>query len=120
MTHTSLNTAKKTSTRTRRHARIRARVSGTAARPRLAVFRSNKALYAQLIDDERAVTLAAADSRAEKGATLRERSVTLGIAIGAKAKEKGIEKVVFDRGGFQYEGIVAAFAESARAAGLVF
>ncbi len=113
-------TAKKTTTRMRRHARIRARVAGTAARPRLAVFRSNKALYAQLIDDEKAVTMAAVDSRKEKGATPRERAIALGNALGAKAKEKGIEKVVFDRGGFQYEGVIAAFAESARSTGLVF
>lgn len=113
-------TAKKTSTRTRRHARIRARVVGTAMRPRLAVFRSNRALYAQLIDDEHAVTIVAADSRKESGATLREQSIIVGGVVGAKAKEKGIEKVVFDRGGFQYEGVIAAFAESVRAAGLVF
>lgn len=120
MTKITAKTAKKTATRTRRHARIRARVVGTAARPRLAVFKSNIALYAQLIDDERAVTIVAVDSRKEKAGTLRERSTTLGSLLGAKAKQKGIEKVVFDRGGFQYEGVIAAFAESARAAGLVF
>lgn len=114
------HTAKKTSTRTRRHARIRSRVSGTAVRPRLVVFRSNRALYAQLIDDERAVTIVAADSRTESSATLHARSAILGSTIAEKAKEKGIKKVVFDRGGFQYEGAVAAFADGARAAGLVF
>lgn len=106
--------------RVRRHARIRARVRGTESRPRLAVFRSNHALYVQLIDDERSATVVAADSRKEKGATLRERSTMLGSTVGAKAKEKGIEKVVFDRGGFKYQGAIAAFAESAREAGLVF
>lgn len=113
-------TAKKITTRTRRHARIRARVAGTSERPRLAVFRSNTALYAQLIDDKHAVTIVAADSRRAMGATPRERAISVGAAVGAKAKEKGIEKVVFDRGGFQYEGIIAACASAARAAGLVF
>lgn len=120
MNKTAKRTAKKTRTRVRRHARIRARVVGTASRPRLAVFRSNRALYAQLIDDGRAVTIVAVDSRKEKGATLREQSISMGIAVGAKAKEKKIAQVVFDRGGFQYQGAIAAFAESARAAGLVF
>ena len=120
MKNTSAKTAKKAVTRTRRHTRIRARVSGTASRPRLAVFRSNRALYAQLIDDERAITIVAADSRKEKGATLREQSTSMGASVGAKAKEKGIEQVVFDRGGFQYQGAIAAFADSARATGLVF
>ncbi|MBI4086937.1 50S ribosomal protein L18 [Candidatus Kaiserbacteria bacterium] len=112
-------TAKKNN-RARRHARIRARVRGTESRPRLAVFRSNQALYVQLIDDEQSNTIVAADSRKEKGATLRERSTLLGVTVGAKAKEKGIEKVVFDRGGFRYQGAIAAFAESARSAGLAF
>lgn len=116
----SSRTAKKRNTRVRRHTRIRARVAGSAERPRLAVFKSNRALYAQIIDDAVAVTLAAADSRKEMGTTLRERAVALGAALGAKAKEKGIERVVFDRGGFQYEGVIAAFAESARGTGLVF
>ncbi len=113
-------TAEKTQKRQRRHARIRARVTGTADRPRLAVFRSNHALYAQVINDEQAVTLAAADSRTAKGASLRERAVVVGTVLGEQAKEKGVTKVVFDRGGFQYRGVVAAFAESARAAGLEF
>lgn len=116
----SPKTAKKTITRTRRHRRVRARVAGTAERPRLAVFRSNRVLYAQIIDDARAITLAAADSRAAEGATLRERAVHAGSALAAQAKERGIAKVVFDRGGFQYEGVVAAFADSVRTAGLEF
>ena len=111
---------KKRDNRLRRHARIRARVNGTTERPRLSVFRSNVALYAQLIDDEHAMTLVAVDSRKEKGATLRERAAGLGAVLGEKAKVKGIDKVVFDRGGFQYQGAIAGFAESARAAGLVF
>lgn len=110
----------KTYKRNRRHARIRARISGTADRPRLAVFRSNRAIYAQLIDDERGTTIAAADSRSSTGATLRERSEAVGVAIASAAKEKGIERVVFDRGGFQYQGVIALLAESARKAGLLF
>ena len=84
------------------------------------MFRSNAALYAQLIDDERAMTLAAADSRNEKGMTLRERAASLGATLGEQAKAKGVETVVFDRGGFQYQGAIAAFADGARAAGLIF
>jgi len=110
----------KTYRRTRRHARIRARVTGTALRPRLAVFRSNRAIYAQLIDDERGVTVAAVDSRKVAGTTLRERATAVGTAIAAAAKEKGIEQVVFDRGGFQYQGVIATLADGARTAGLAF
>ncbi len=113
-------TALKNYKRTRRHARIRARVTGTAERPRLAIFRSNRAVYAQLIDDERGATIAAVDTRAQKGATLRDRSAAVGTAIATLAKGKGVEKVVFDRGGFQYQGVIATLADSARAAGLVF
>ena len=110
----------KTDTRIRRHARVRARVSGTVVRPRLAVFRSNRTVYAQLVDDEAGVTLAAADSRKATGATLSERAVAVGTALAKTAKEKGIEKVVFDRGGFRYHGVIAALADAARAEGLVF
>jgi len=113
-------TAPKTVRRNRRHARVRARVIGTAARPRLAVFRSNRAIYAQLIDDERGVTIAAADSRTQKGASLRERSAEVGVALATAAKGKGVEQVVFDRGGFQYQGVIAVLADSARGAGLIF
>lgn len=112
--------AHKAATRVRRHARIRARVSGTAERPRLAIFRSNRSVYAQLIDDERGVTLAAADSRSVKGATLKERAAAAGAALATAGKAKGVERVVFDRGGFRYHGIVASLAEGARGAGLVF
>lgn len=113
-------TVQKTESRTRRHMRVRARVSGTALRPRLAVFRSNRYVYAQLIDDEARVTLAASDSRKVDGATTMARADAVGRAIADAAKKKGILKVVFDRGGFQYQGIVAALAEGARAGGLEF
>lgn len=102
-----------------RHKRIRSRVVGTAARPRLAVYRSNKALYAQLIDDEAGKTLAAADSRKEKG-TPSEAATAVGKAIAEKAKAAKIEAVVFDRGGFKYQGAVAALADAAREGGLTF
>jgi len=103
-----------------RHNRIRAKVSGTAERPRLAVFRSNKAVYAQLIDDDAGKTLAAIDSRKQKGATLTERATAAGVAIAEKGKSAGFSKIVFDRGGFQYLGTVAALADGARSGGLEF
>jgi len=109
----------KNTKRAGRHARIRAKISGTAERPRLAVFKSNNFVYVQLIDDERGVTVAAADSRTHKGAT-KEGAVAVGTDIANKAKVAGITTVVFDRGGFRYQGIVAALADSARAAGLIF
>ncbi len=111
---------KKIQNRTRRHARIRSRVSGTATKPRLAVFRSNRFVYAQLINDEEAKTLASADSRKEKGANMTEKATAVGQSIATQAKKAGIEKVVFDRGGFQYLGVVAALADGARAGGLQF
>lgn len=103
-----------------RHNRIRAKVVGTAARPRLAVFRSNRFVYAQLINDETGTTLAALDTRTTKGATLTERSTAVGVALAEKAKVAGISEVVFDRGGFRYQGTIAALADGARSGGLVF
>lgn len=104
--------------RARRHARIRARVSGTAKRPRLAVFKSNRFIYAQLIDDEKNVTLATVKSVPHIPGLLASK--TAGTLMAKKAKEQGISKVVFDRGGFSYLGIVKNFAEAARAGGLEF
>lgn len=112
--------ATKRKSRMTRHARIRARVSGTAACPRLAVFRSNRFIYAQLIDDESRKTIVAADSRNEKGKTALERAEGVGATIAEKGKKAGIEKIVFDRGGYQYQGLVKALADSARKAGLQF
>lgn len=103
-----------------RHRRIRAKVSGSATRPRLAIFRSNRFVYAQLIDDTTSKTLAAADTRSQKGKTLTEKAVAVGTSIASKAKAAGITEVVFDRGGFRYQGTIAALADSARSAGLVF
>lgn len=110
----------KTERRVSRHNRIRARVIGTAAKPRLAIFKSNIAIYVQLIDDTAGTTLAAADTRQEKGDTLMARAAALGTAIAKSAIGKGITEVVFDRGGFRYQGAIAALADSARAGGLKF
>ena len=108
--------------RIRRHRRVRKQIVGTAERPRLAVFRSNRHIYVQLIDDVAGRTLAAA-STLEKGAEIeRPGSVdaarTVGTALADRAKQVGIERVVFDRGGFKYHGRVAAVADAAREAGL--
>lgn len=102
-----------------RHNRIRAKVTGTAERPRLAIFKSNRFVYAQLIDDTKGVTLVASDSRAFKG-TMTEGAVAVGADIAKKAVAKGVSAVVFDRGGFKYQGLIAALADSARGNGLTF
>lgn len=103
-----------------RHARVRAKVIGTAERPRLAVYKSNTKLTAQIIDDAQGKTLLAISSATQKAKTPRERAEAAAVAIAAEAKSKGITKVVFDRGGFQYLGTIKAFADAARAAGLEF
>lgn len=103
--------------RATRHRRIRARVSGTADRPRLAVFRSNKYLSAQLIDDVTGTTLAQAHGK-EFGGKLMDQAAKVGEAIAARGKEKGITTAVFDRGGYQYTGRIAVLADAARNAGL--
>ncbi len=102
-----------------RHKRLRAKIAGTATRPRLAVFRSNTAIYAQLIDDVAGKTLATADSRKEKGTGV-EKAQLVGAAIAKKAQALSLTEVVFDRGGFKYQGAIAALADAARAAGLKF
>ncbi len=106
--------------RMRRKNRIRAKVSGTATLPRLAIFRSARFITAQLIDDVKGVTLAqASDLKSKKGSKV-ERAVAVGADIAAKAKAQKIEKIVFDRGGFLYAGRVKALAEAARTGGLTF
>jgi large subunit ribosomal protein L18 len=105
--------------RTRRHARIRAKVKGTSDRPRLAIFRSNRYISAQVIDDAKGVTLAAATSRGMKGG-MREVAVKVGADVAKAAKEKGVATVVFDRGGFNYGGTIEALAQGARDGGLAF
>lgn len=110
----------KTQQRERRHRRVRARVSGTAARPRLSIYKSNTRIVAQVIDDTNSVTLAAVSSADEKGKTPRERAEQAATTLAKAAGEKGVKAVVFDRGGFQYVGTIKAFADAARAAGLDF
>ena len=99
--------------------KIRATISGTDTRPRLSVFRSNNYIYAQLIDDVNAVTLASSSDMKAKG-TKMEGSIAAGKELAAAAKAKGIVKVVFDRNGFKYAGRIKAFADAAREAGLDF
>jgi large subunit ribosomal protein L18 len=103
----------------RRHRRVRKRVIGTAERPRLAVYRSNRHIYAQVIDDFAGRTLAAASTR-DNGTegSPKDRAKAVGVSVAKKAKDAGVTKVTFDRGGFQYHGRVAAVAEGAREGGL--
>ena len=110
----------KAAQRDRRHRRVRAKVIGTEARPRLSVYKSNTQLMAQLIDDDKGTTLVAVSSKAEKGKTPRERAEMAAATLAKKADAKGVKRVVFDRGGFQYVGTIKAFADAARAAGLEF
>jgi large subunit ribosomal protein L18 len=106
--------------RLKRRRRVRAKVIGTATRPRVSVFRSNRGLFAQLVDDERGHTLAAvAHTEAElKGLKALEQAAKAGQLLAGRAKAAGIDSVVFDRGGYQYHGRVKAFAEGLREGGL--
>lgn len=109
--------------RYRRHKRIRAKIFGTKERPRFCVFRSAKHIYAQLIDDEKGHTLAAASDlelKESKGKTKKEKAFAVGQLIAEKALKKKIEVVVFDRGGYAYHGRVKSLAEGARKGGLKF
>ncbi len=112
----------KNKTRQKRHGRVRAKISGTAECPRLNVFRSNKNIYAQVIDDVAGVTLASASTLDKEisGGTKTETAKAVGAAVAKEAAAKGIKKVVFDRGGYLYHGRVAALAEEARENGLEF
>uniref|UniRef100_A0A832I3R7 Large ribosomal subunit protein uL18 n=1 Tax=Eiseniibacteriota bacterium TaxID=2212470 RepID=A0A832I3R7_UNCEI len=107
-----------------RRLRIRKRVEGTAARPRLSVFRSARHIYAQIIDDTRGITLAAASSRDPlppvEGKGKVGVSASVGRLLAERAREKGVTAVAFDRGGYLYHGRVKALADGARAAGLQF
>lgn len=109
--------------RARRHTRVRKAVSGTAARPRLAIFRSNRHITAQVIDDRAGVTLASASSHESdlrSDSSNRDGAAKVGTLVAERAKANGITEVVFDRGGNRYHGRVAAVAEAAREAGLEF
>ena len=114
------------SARVRLHRRIRKKISGTAARPRLSIFFSGKHVYAQVIDDDAAKTLVAASTKEKdmlgknKAAANRATAEVVGKAIAERALGKKIDKVVFDRGGFQYQGKVKALADAAREVGLKF
>jgi large subunit ribosomal protein L18 len=117
---------KKHELRQRRHYRLRRRVTGTGERPRLAVFRSLKHIYAQIIDDSRGVTLAAAstmDSDVKAGVKTGgdiEAAKAVGKLVAERGRSNGVSKVVFDRGGFAYHGRIASLADAAREAGLEF
>jgi large subunit ribosomal protein L18 len=117
---------KKHQARKRRHRRIRARVSGTPQRPRLNIYRSLTNIYAQVIDDEAGVTLASASTidrevaKQMDGKNKTEAAKLVGEIIATRAKAAGVEEVVFDRGGFRYQGRIAALAEAAREGGLKF
>jgi large subunit ribosomal protein L18 len=106
--------------RARRHVRVRTKIVGTADRPRLAVYRSNRHIYAQLIDDERAVTIVAASDRDVSGGGTgkTDSAKAVGALIADRAKQAGVSAVVFDRGGRLYHGRVAAVADGAREGGL--
>lgn len=114
----SLNAKKEK--RVRRHAKIRSTISGTKDCPRLSVFKSNKYISAQLIDDENNVTITSAHSRDVKGKGMLEKSAQVGAMIADKAKALKVSKVVFDRGGFIYTGNIKALADGAREGGLKF
>lgn len=104
--------------RVRRHARIRAKVAGSAQRPRLAIYKSNRYIHAQLIDDGAGTTLVSGSTKEFAKEKKMSGASKLGAEIAKRAKEKGISSAVFDRGGFRYTGRVAAVAEAAREAGL--
>jgi large subunit ribosomal protein L18 len=118
------NSAQKVQRRERIRKRLRAGIRGTAQRPRLSVFRSNSDIYAQLIDDEQGTTIASCSSRvksiASQPGTKVETSRLVGLELAKAAKEKGVESVVFDRGGYLYHGRVKALADGAREGGLKF
>ncbi|MDO8231757.1 MAG: 50S ribosomal protein L18 [bacterium] len=113
------STTSNTQIRQRRHARIRAKVKGTAERPRLAVYKSNRFVSAQLIDDTAGKTIAASHGREFKGPQ-SVQATSVGAAIAQKAKVAGITTIVFDRGGYRYGGQVKALADAARSGGLAF
>jgi large subunit ribosomal protein L18 len=118
-----MSTLTKREARARRQRRIRGKVAGTAERPRLAVFRSNRGIFAQLVDDEAGRTLAAASwlglAKSFKGSKT-EQAAEVGKALAKAAKAAGIETCVFDRGGYLYHGRVKALADGAREGGLTF
>jgi large subunit ribosomal protein L18 len=117
-----VSTLTKREARLRRHRRVRGKISGTAERPRLVVFRSNRGISAQLVDDTSGRTLAAASwlGLASFSGTKTDQAAEVGKALGAAAKQAGLERCVFDRGGYLYHGRVKALADGAREGGLHF
>lgn len=115
-----MDTKIKKEKRDRRKKRVRAKVFGTKMVPRLTVFRSNRYISAQLIDDVSATTIAAATSKDMKGKSAAERAKAVGVEIAKRGIEKKVTKIVFDRSGYLYTGAVAALADGAREAGLKF
>jgi large subunit ribosomal protein L18 len=117
-----VSTLTKREARLRRHRRVRGKISGTAERPRLVVFRSNRGISAQLVDDTSGRTLAAASwlGLASFSGTKTNQAAEVGKALGAAAKQAGVERCVFDRGGYLYHGRVKALADGAREGGLHF
>jgi large subunit ribosomal protein L18 len=125
--HVTKRMKQKRERRHRAHLRVRSRVAGTGERPRLSVYKSLRYIYAQVIDDTRGETLAAAGSgdaavrgQLSKGTSSQEAAKLVGQLVAERARERGIEKVVFDRGGYVYHGNVRALAEAAREKGLQF
>ena len=115
--------SKKLAYRTRRSARTRAKLFGTAECPRLSVYKSNKHIYAQLINDEKGETIAASSDATistKKKMAMKERAAAVGADVAHKAKQKHVARVVFDRGGFLYAGVIKALADAARKEGLQF
>ena len=113
----------KRANRVRRHARVRKKISGTAERPRLSVYRSEKNIYAQIIDDVNGVTLVSAssvDKDFDGVGSNKDAAAKVGVLVAKKALDKGIKAVVFDRGGFIYHGRIETLAAAAREAGLEF
>lgn len=116
-----MNSAKnKTEKRNRRHRKVRSKVVGTADRPRLSVFKSNQYMYAQLIDDEKGITIVGVHSKESKAKTPKDKAKDVGKRIAKKAQEKNIKNVVFDRGGYIFTGKIKVLADSAREEGLIF
>lgn len=119
-------TIKKRLRREKVHRRIRATIRGTAERPRLSVYKSNKHVYAQLVDDLKGQTIVAASTQTKEvaddveGKSKQEAAEVVGAYVGGLAQDKGIDKAVFDRSGYKYHGVIQALAESARDAGLDF
>lgn len=119
-----IKTIDKNKIRMKRHARLRYDLKGTAARPRMSVYRSTNNIYVQIIDDEKGVTLVSAGTKAKgtdiKGMTKTQAAELVGKTVAQKAQKSGITEVVFDRGGYLYTGRVKALADAAREAGLKF